>query len=79
MRLPIKKKKKEMKLALYEGKGAFWNKVINRKYGEEDGAWRSHKVKDGHEVGLWKAIRKDWDILSRKVAYSIGNGRRVRF
>ncbi|RVW28185.1 hypothetical protein CK203_117473 [Vitis vinifera] len=61
-----------MKLALYEGKGAFWNKVINRKYGEEDGAWRSHKVKDGHEVGLWKAIRKDWDILSRKVAYSIG-------
>ncbi|RVW14081.1 hypothetical protein CK203_089304 [Vitis vinifera] len=29
--------------------------------------------------GLWKAIRKEWNYLSGRLAYQVGNGQRVRF
>ena len=29
-----------------------WRKVICGKYGEEEGGWRSHEVRDRHEVCL---------------------------
>ena len=61
-----------------EGKGAFWRQVISIKY-KEEGVWHSHRVRKGKKVGLWKAIKKDWDILSCKVVFFMGNGRRVRF
>ena len=32
-----------------------------------------------HGVGLWKVIRKDRDLLSYRVAFFVGNGKRVRF
>ena len=30
-------------------------------------------------VGLWKAIRRYWDLIGNNMVYSMGNGRRVRF
>ena len=30
-------------------------------------------------MGLWKAIRKEWNYLSGRLAYQVGNGQRVRF
>ena len=30
-------------------------------------------------VGLWKAIRRGWDVLGDNLVYSVGNGKRVRF
>ena len=30
-------------------------------------------------VGLWKAIRRVWDVIGDNMVYSVGNGRRVRF
>ena len=30
-------------------------------------------------MGLWKAIGKEWDILSRRLAFQVGNGQIVRF
>ena len=30
-------------------------------------------------MGLWKSIRKEWDILSSRLAFQVGNGQRVRF
>ena len=58
---------------------ALWHKVINGKYGDDVEGWRSCKVSEEDEVGLWKTIRKGWDILGSRVAFSMGNGRKVRF
>ena len=30
-------------------------------------------------VGLWKTIRRVWDVIGNNMVYSVGNGRRVRF
>ena len=30
-------------------------------------------------VGLWKAIRRGWDVIGNNLVYSVKNGRRVRF
>ena len=57
----------------------FGKKSLAKNVGEEEGGWRSSKVRDGYRFGLWKAIRKDWDLLGSKVTFSVGNGRRVRF
>ena len=58
---------------------ALWRQVICAKYGEEEGGWRSRVVRDNFGVGLWKAIRRGWDVLGDNLVYSVGNGRRVRF
>ncbi|RVW20626.1 Transposon TX1 uncharacterized 149 kDa protein [Vitis vinifera] len=58
---------------------ALWRQVISAKYGEEGGGWRSYVVRGSYGVGLWKAIRRGWDALGDNLAYSVGNGRRVRF
>nr|CAN75355.1 hypothetical protein VITISV_002476 [Vitis vinifera] len=54
----------------------FGKKSLAKNVGEEEGGWRSSKVRDGYRFGLWKAIRKDWDLLGSKVTFSVGNGRR---
>ena len=33
----------------------------------------------GYGVGLWKAITNEWNLLSDKIAFEGGNGRRVSF
>ena len=58
---------------------ALWRRVINLKYGEEEGGWRTRDVIGRNGVGLWKAIRKKWWLLDGRVAYHVGNGQRVRF
>ena len=30
-------------------------------------------------VGLWKAIRRGWDVIGNNLVYSVRNGRKVRF
>ena len=52
---------------------------MSGKYREEEVGWRSCEVRERYKVGLWKVIRKDWDILSGSMAFSMGNGRRLRF
>ena len=58
---------------------AFWRQVISHKYGEEEGGWRTRKVNGRYDVGLWKAIRKEWLLLDGGLAYRVGSGQRVRF
>ena len=58
---------------------ALWRQVICAKYGEEEGGWRSCVVRGSFGVGLWKAIRRVWDVIGDNMVYSVGNGRRVRF
>ena len=56
-----------------------WNKVIIGKYGVEEGGRCSLEAREGYGVGLWKAIRKEWDAFKSKISYVLGNGRRLRF
>ena len=62
-----------------EERGALWHNVIRRKYGEKEGGWRTCEVEGAFGVGLWKAIRMDWDIVEKGMNYVVGNGRRVKF
>ncbi|WJZ80362.1 hypothetical protein VitviT2T_000290 [Vitis vinifera] len=58
---------------------ALWNQVIRGKYGEERGGWASREVREAHGLGLWKGIRMDWELVSNRMVFIVGNGRRVRF
>ena len=58
---------------------ALWRQVICAKYGEEERGWRSHVVRGSFGVGLWKAIRRGWDVIGDNLVYSVGNSRRVKF
>ena len=60
-------------------RGAFWNQVIRGKDGEEQGGWCTKEVRNGHGVGWWKAIRKEWYLVSSRLSFMVGIGRRVRF
>ena len=51
--------------------------VISQKYGEDDGGWRPCEVSERYDVGLWEAIRKEWHILSSKLAFQVVNGQRL--
>ena len=58
---------------------SLWKQVIVRKFGEEDGGWCSGDSRESHGVGLWKVIRKGWMEFSKRVAFKVGDCRRVRF
>lgn len=58
---------------------SLWKKVIKGKYGEEEGGWRSCKVRNPFAVGFWKAISKEWDLFSSNVCHAIGDGKIVKF
>ena len=36
-------------------------------------------MRDAHDMGLWKGIRMDWELVGTQISFSVGNGRRVRF
>ena len=60
-------------------KGALWNQVIRRKYGEKQGGWCSRDVREGYGVGLWKTIRKFGHTVSSRLSFVVGNRQRVSF
>ena len=56
-----------------------WKQVINGKYGVEEGGWCSKVVRESYGIRLWKAIRKEWELLHNKVDFLVGSGQRVKF
>ncbi|RVX00548.1 hypothetical protein CK203_037030 [Vitis vinifera] len=40
---------------------SFWKQVIIDKFGVDEGGWCSRGVRGGYGVGVWKAIRKEWE------------------
>ena len=50
-----------------EDRGALWKQVISGKNTIEEGGWCSKVVRESYGVGLWKAIRKDWELLANRV------------
>ena len=53
--------------------------MIREKYGEARREWCSWEVREAHGLGLWKGIRADWKLVSDRMAFIVGNGRRVSF
>lgn len=44
-----------------------------------EGGWCSKEARGNYGVGLWKAIRLFWELISTKTSFSVGNRRRVKF
>ena len=53
--------------------------MIRGKYGEEQGGWCSKEMSGGYDVGLWKAITREWHVVSSRLSFMVGNGQGVRF
>ena len=58
---------------------SLWKQVIVEKYGEKEGGWCFGASREGYGVGLWKAIRNRWMEFSKRMAFKVGDGRRVKF
>ena len=56
-----------------------WKQVIIDKYGVEEGGWCSREVRGAYGVGVWKAIRKYWEIIRSRSRFIVGNMRKVKF
>ena len=53
--------------------------MIRGKFREEQGGWCSKEVRGGYGVGLWKAIRREWHVVSSRLSFVVGNGQMVKF
>ena len=51
--------------------------MIVGKYGQVEGG--SKVVREGHGVGVWKAIRGKWEMFKTRTGFTIGFGNRVKF
>ncbi|RVW35233.1 hypothetical protein CK203_085832 [Vitis vinifera] len=47
--------------------------VIKGKFGEEQGGWCSKEVRGGFSVGLWKAIRREWIVVSGMLSFELSS------
>ena len=43
---------------------SLWKQVIIDKFGVEERGWCSREARGAYGVGVWKAIRKDWEKYS---------------
>ena len=57
----------------------FRRNVIYWTFGEERSSWCSTESRGAYGTSAWKEIRKEWDIISVLVVFSLGNGRRLHF
>ena len=56
-----------------------WFYVIINKFGLDEGGWCSRVARGGYGMGLWKAIRKEWEGIRCRSRFIVGNGRKVKF
>nr|CAN62954.1 hypothetical protein VITISV_018196 [Vitis vinifera] len=48
-------------------------------YLKKEGGWCSRVARGGYGVGVWKAIRKEWEGIRCRSRFIVGNGRKVKF
>lgn len=58
---------------------SLWRKVVVSKYDEGDLFWLPKDISTSYGVGVWKGIRKGWDVFQRHIEFEIGDGSSVRF
>ena len=56
-----------------------WYKIIKAKYEDHDGGWCLKEVSGPYGVGLWKHIRRGWDIFAKGLQFEVGWGRKSLF
>ena len=56
-----------------------WRRVVALKFGEEWGGWSSKLGRGVHGCGLWRSIRKGWEVFSKHIWFEVGVGDRVKF
>jgi hypothetical protein len=60
-------------------KEAYWRKVVEIKYGSMEGDWCTKQVERPFGVGVWKHIRRGWELFSKFIRFEVGDGTRIRF
>ena len=48
-------------------------------FGEMQGEWYSGESRINFRTGLWKEIRKEWEVILKNAQFVIGDGSRVSF
>ncbi|RVW23944.1 LINE-1 retrotransposable element ORF2 protein [Vitis vinifera] len=56
-----------------------WKQVLLAKYGQEGLGWMTKKANGTFGVGVWKEIMKEKDWCWENMAFTMGNGTRIRF
>lgn len=56
-----------------------WKKVVVCKYGERKHKWFSNIVSESYGSGVWKGIRRGWELFERHISFDIGDGSKIRF
>jgi hypothetical protein len=56
-----------------------WRLVIETKYDSIGGGWCSKEVMGTFGVGVWKHIRRGWDMFSKFVRFGVGDWSKVIF
>ena len=54
-------------------KDALSNQLIRVKYGEDRGGWSTKVVRAGYGVGVWKMIKKEWNVAAGNLAFEVGD------
>ena len=60
-------------------RNSLWQRTIRSKFGESQGGWCSGEVRNSFGTGLWKEIRKGWDMVRLNAKFVVGNGSRISF
>ena len=58
---------------------AYWRKVVEAKYGSMEGDWCTKQVEMPFGVGVWKHIRRWWQLFSKFISFEVGDGTQIRF
>jgi hypothetical protein len=56
-----------------------WRKAVDINYGSMRDGWCSKEVGGCFGVGVWKCIRRGWDVFAIHVSFEVGDGYRVLF
>ena len=56
-----------------------WRRIVALKFGEEWGGWSSKLGRGVYGSGLWRSIRKSWELFSKHIRFEVGVGDKVKF
>ena len=60
-------------------KEACWRLVVEVKHGSTNDGWCTKVVEGPSGVGVWKHIRREWEVFSRFLSFGVGDGSHIRF